>query len=75
MTRMIKWQAVMQLILTCILTVLQLWTLKIHYGLWLRSRGKRVFGSKSDLTYHSDSSSVALPSFTSRVKLEDKIEC
>jgi hypothetical protein len=66
---MIKWQAVMQLLVTCILTVLQLWTLKIHYGLWLRSRGEeRSFGSQkedeSDPSYHA--SSVDAPSSTSQ---------
>jgi hypothetical protein len=64
---MIKWQAVMQLLVTCILTVLQLWTLKIHYGLWLRSRGEeRSFGSqKEDELDPSYASSVSTPSSTS----------
>jgi hypothetical protein len=63
---MIKWQAVMQLLVTCILTVLQLWTLKIHYGLWLRSRGgERSFGSqKEDELDPSYASSVDAPSST-----------
>ena len=57
----------MQLIVTCILTVLQLWTLRIHYGLWLRSRGgERTFGSqKEDELDASGSSSLAAPSSTS----------
>jgi len=33
---MVKWQAVMQIIVTVVLTVLQVWTLKIHYGIWKR---------------------------------------
>ena len=31
---MVKWQAVMQIIVTGVLNVLQVWTLKIHYGIW-----------------------------------------
>jgi hypothetical protein len=33
---MVKWQAIMQIIVTGVLTVLQVWTLTIHYGMWKR---------------------------------------
>jgi hypothetical protein len=33
---MVKWQAIMQIIITGVLTVLQVWTLKIHYRTWKR---------------------------------------
>ena len=40
----VKWQALMQLAITCILTYLQVVTLKIHYGIWKRciTRKKRM---------------------------------
>lgn len=58
---MIKWQAVMQLIVTCILTVVQLWTLTIHYGLWLRIRVKeRVVGFQNDVENKSDPSKFSV---------------
>ena len=74
---MIKWQAVMQLIVTCILTVVQLWTIKIHYGLWLRSKtGKRMFDSQNDGEGHksdpSGSSAITAPASTSSQSADTK---
>ena len=37
----VKWQALMQIVVTCILTCLQLMTLKIHYGTWIRCIAKK----------------------------------
>jgi len=34
----VKWQAIMQTIVTIVLTVLQLSTMKIHYGIWRRCK-------------------------------------
>jgi hypothetical protein len=37
----VRWQAIMQLILSCMLTVIQVMTLKIHYGMWRRCISKK----------------------------------
>ena len=53
---MVKWQAVMQIIVTVVLTVLQVWTLKIHYGIWKRctstSTNKQTDSSSIEGTQH-----------------------
>ena len=37
----VKWQGIMQLVVTLILTVLQCWTLQIHFKLWKRCGTKK----------------------------------
>ena len=37
----VKWQGIMQLVVTLILTVLQFWTLQIHFKLWKRCSTKK----------------------------------
>jgi hypothetical protein len=32
----VRWQAMLQIVVTLILTLVQVWTLKIHYGIWKR---------------------------------------
>ena len=53
----IKWQALMQLAVTCILTYLQIMTLKIHYGIW-----KRCIANKKKMALDRTSTMIDLES-------------
>ena len=51
----VKWQAIFQIVVTTILTALQVFTLKIHYGVWKRLCTKLAIDKNNSITIEGSS--------------------